>query len=60
MAVRQRTWSGARYRLQPIVVGGVLIAAITSLRNVVAAVYLAHRGRGAAVLSEAMNSNALN
>jgi len=33
---------------------------VTSLPNAVAAVYLAARGRGAAVLSTALNSNALN
>jgi Ca2+/Na+ antiporter len=42
------------------VVGGLVLAAVTSLPNAVAAVYLARRGRGAATLSTAMNSNALN
>jgi cation:H+ antiporter len=51
---------GVHYHLSPIVVGGILLAAVTSLPNAVAAIYLARRGRGAAVLSEAMNSNALN
>ena len=51
---------GTRYQLPTIVTGGVILAAVTSLPNAVAAVYLARRGRGAAVLSEAMNSNALN
>jgi Ca2+/Na+ antiporter len=37
-----------------------VLAAITSLPNAVTAVYLARRGRGAATLSEAMNSNTLN
>ena len=41
-------------------VGGLVLAAVTSLPNAVAAVYLASRGRGAAVLSTALNSNALN
>ncbi len=41
-------------------VGGVLLAAVTSLPNAVAAVYLARRGRGAAMLSTALNSNVLN
>ncbi len=41
-------------------VGGLILAAVTSLPNAVAAVYLATRGRGAAVLSTALNSNALN
>jgi hypothetical protein len=42
------------------VVGGLVLAAVTSLPNVVAAVYLAARGRGAATLSTALNSNNLN
>ncbi len=33
---------------------------MTSLPNAVAAVYLARRGRGAAALSTALNSNAIN
>lgn len=51
---------GAHLHAPAIVVGGVMLAAVTSLPNAVAAVYLARRGRGAAVLSEAMNSNGLN
>jgi Ca2+/Na+ antiporter len=42
------------------VIGGVVLAAVTSLPNAVAAVYLARRGRGSAVLSEAVNSNSFN
>ena len=37
-----------------------MLAAVTSLPNAVAAVYLASRGRGAAMLSTTLNSNALN
>jgi cation:H+ antiporter len=51
---------GERYAVPQIVVGGVVLAAVTSLPNAVAAIYLAARGRGAAVLSTALNSNALN
>jgi cation:H+ antiporter len=51
---------GARHATPGIVVGGLILAAVTSLPNAVAAVYLATRGRGAAVLSTALNSNALN
>jgi cation:H+ antiporter len=43
-----------------VVVGAVVLAAVTSLPNLVAAVYLAGAGKGAAMLSEAMNSNTLN
>jgi cation:H+ antiporter len=41
-------------------VGALVLAVVTSLPNAVAAVYLALRGRGAAVLSTALNSNAIN
>ena len=51
---------GGRWNLSSALVGAVILAAITSLPNAVAAVYLARRGRGAATLSEAMNSNTIN
>jgi Ca2+/Na+ antiporter len=51
---------GARHAIPEIVVGGLVLAGVTSLPNAVAAVYLARRGRGTATLSTAMNSNALN
>ena len=51
---------GARHAVPEIVIGGLVLAAVTSLPNAVAAVYLGARGRGAAVLSTALNSNALN
>jgi Ca2+/Na+ antiporter len=51
---------GGRYAIPEIVVGGLVLAAVTSLPNAVAAVYLAARGRGAATLSTALNSNTLN
>jgi cation:H+ antiporter len=51
---------GAALGLPEVVVGGVVLAAVTSLPNVVAALYLARAGRGAAMLSEAMNSNTMN
>lgn len=51
---------GTRFAVPEIVVGGLVLAAVTSLPNAVAAVYLAARGRGAAALSTALNSNALN
>jgi len=37
-----------------------VLAVVTSLPNALSAVYLARRGRGAAVLSTALNSNAIN
>jgi Ca2+/Na+ antiporter len=51
---------GTRLAIPPIIIGGVVLAAVTSLPNSVAAVYLAARGRGAAMLSTTLNSNALN
>lgn len=51
---------GSRWHAAPIVTGGLVLAAVTSIPNAVAAVYLGVRGRGAATLSTAMNSNALN
>ncbi|HEY7946413.1 MAG TPA: hypothetical protein VID75_01990, partial [Acidimicrobiales bacterium] len=43
-----------------IVVGGLVLAAVTSLPNAVAGVYLAARGRGAAMLSTTLSSNTFN
>jgi cation:H+ antiporter len=51
---------GTRFAIPEIIVGGLVLAAVTSLPNAVAAVYLAGRGRGAATFSTAMNSNTLN
>jgi cation:H+ antiporter len=51
---------GTRHAIPEIVIGGLILAAVTSLPNAVAAVYLAARGRGAATFSTALNSNALN
>jgi len=51
---------GSRLGVSDIVVGAVILAAITSLPNAVAAVHLALRGKDSAVLSEALNSNNLN
>ena len=51
---------GAHYGVPDAVVGGLVLAAVTSLPNAVAAVYLAGKGRGAAALSTALSSNTLN
>jgi cation:H+ antiporter len=51
---------GTHFGVPQIVTGGVVLAAVTSLPNAVAAVYLAARGRGAAMLSTTLNSNTLN
>ncbi len=51
---------GARHHVSEIVIGALVLAGVTSLPNAVSALYLATRGRGAATLSIALNSNALN
>jgi cation:H+ antiporter len=51
---------GRRHAVADIVTGGLVLAVVTSLPNATSAVYLARRGRGAAVLSTALNSNAIN
>jgi cation:H+ antiporter len=51
---------GTRNAIPGVVTGALILAAVTSLPNAVAAVYLAARGRGAATLSTATNSNAIN
>jgi cation:H+ antiporter len=51
---------GLHFGIPEIVVGGLVLAAVTSLPNAVSAVYLAQRGRGAAALSTSLNSNSLN
>jgi cation:H+ antiporter len=51
---------GRHYGVAEIVVGGLILAAVTSLPNAVAAVYLARKGRGAAAFSTALNSNTIN
>jgi cation:H+ antiporter len=51
---------GHHFHVADAVIGGVVLAAVTSLPNAVAAVYLAAKGRSAAALSTALNSNNLN
>jgi cation:H+ antiporter len=51
---------GRHYAVAAVVTGGLVLAAVTSLPPAVAAVHLAARGRGAAALSTAFTSNALN
>lgn len=51
---------GRAWSVPDIVVGAIWLGAITSLPNVVAAIYLVRRGRGAATFSTALNSNNLN
>jgi cation:H+ antiporter len=51
---------GDRWGVSDVVVGTLVLAALTSLPNLMTAVRLALHGRGAAVVSEALNSNSLN
>ena len=51
---------GVHFGIAEIVVGGLVLAAVTSLPNAVAAVHLARNGRGEAALSTGLNSNTLN
>lgn len=54
------TRGGSALGVPQVVVGGVVLAAVTSLPNAVAAIYLARAGRGSALMAEAMNSNSFN
>ena len=54
------TTLGAQAGVPDIVVGGLVLAAVSSLPNLVAGVHLASHGRGQATLSTAFNSNAVN
>jgi cation:H+ antiporter len=51
---------GHHFHVADAVIGGVVLAAVTSLPNAVAAVHLASKGRGAAALTTALSSNNLN
>jgi len=48
------------WQLSQALVGAVILAGLTSLPNAYAAVHLALRGRGAAVVSATVNSNTIN
>ena len=51
---------GRRWGLPGAITGMLILAVLTGIPNIVTAVQLAVRGRGSAVLSEALNSNTLN
>ena len=57
---RGATTPGHRLHLSDAVIGGLVLAAVTSLPNAVAAVHLSRLGRGAAAFSTALTSNNLN
>lgn len=54
------TTAAAAAGVSQLVIGGLVLAAITSLPNAVAAIYLATRARGVAAMSEAFHSNTFN
>ncbi|MFZ1063870.1 MAG: hypothetical protein WAN30_10445 [Acidimicrobiales bacterium] len=51
---------GRHFYVADAVIGAIVLAGVTSLPNAVAAIHLASKGRGAAALSTALNSNSLN
>jgi cation:H+ antiporter len=51
---------GDRLDVSDFVLGALVLAALTSIPNLIAAVRLARHGRGAACVSEALNSNNAN
>lgn len=58
--VNMATLLGHRWGLASAITGMLILAVLTGIPNIVTAVQLAMRGRGSAVLSEALNSNTLN
>jgi len=58
--VHAATDLGHRWGVSDVIVGTLVLAALTSLPNLLTAVRLALHGRGAAVVSESFNSNSLN
>jgi len=51
---------GLRWGIDDTIIGILVLATLTSVPNVAAAIQLAREGRGAAVISEALNSNTFN
>jgi len=49
-----------RWDVSDVVLGALVLAALTSIPNLIAAVRLARHGRGAACVSESLNSNNAN
>lgn len=59
-AVDSAVLLGSDLGISHAVIGMLILAALTSIPNVIAAVHLARESRGAAVISESLNSNTLN
>jgi cation:H+ antiporter len=51
---------GDHFDVSDLILGALVLAALTSIPNLIAAVRLARHGRGAACVSEALNSNNAN
>lgn len=51
---------GRRWGISQVLIGTLVLASVTGIPNVIAAVRLALRRRGSAVVSEALNSNSVN
>jgi cation:H+ antiporter len=51
---------GARWGVSDVVIGTLVLAALTGIPNVIGALRLAAHARGAAVVSESLNSNNAN
>ncbi len=58
--VRSAEFLGTRWDVSKLVVGMFVIATLTGIPNLIAAIRLALKGRGDALASEAFNSNTLN
>ena len=58
--VRSATVIGTMWHVPSIVLGIVILATLTGIPNLFAALHLARHNRGSAVVSEALNSNTLN
>lgn len=58
--VRSAIVLGGVWKIATPVLGAIILAGLTGIPNAVTAIQLARRGRGSAVLSEALNSNTLN
>jgi cation:H+ antiporter len=51
---------GSRWNVSDVVIGALVLAALTSIPNLIAAIRLARHGRGPACVSESLNSNNAN
>jgi len=58
--VRSAAVIGAHFGLSDVTIGTLVLAPLTGIPNVIASLRLAMQNRGAAVVSEAFNSNTLN